>query len=282
MDYKYIHVEEHGKVLVLRMDDPATRNALNPEMTQEFVTEIARFEKSSQLRCLVLTGTDPAFCSGANVRSQVSRIKQEAQQQPEEMSPLPWAALDARYNHRATELGPVGPAIVIVLMQLQKPSIAAVNGWAVGAGNVIALSCDIRIASEKASFVEIFVRRGTVSSDGACWLLPRMIGLSNTYLMTYTGDPVDAETALRWGMVSKVVPHDQLMESTLELATRLAEGPVYAMGLTKYLVQQSQSLNFEESLRLGTAARIVASNTFDLKEGFRAFVEKRPPRFQGR
>ncbi len=284
MDYKYIHVEEHGKVLVLRMDDPATRNAMGTEMSEELLAEIARFEKSTQLRCLVLTGTDPAFCSGANVRGQVRRIEQEGeQQQPEETAPLPWAALDARCNHMATELDiELGPAIVVVLMRLQKPSIAAINGYAGGVGSGIALSCDIRIVSERGSLAETFIQRGAFPGDGSCWQLPRMIGLSNAYLHLYTGDRADAETCLRWGLVSKVVPHDQLMEATLELATRLAEGPVYSMGMIKYVVQQSQSLTFEESLRLSTAARLIVMNTFDCKEGMKSFLEKRPPRFQGR
>ena len=109
-----------------------------------------------------------------------------------------------------------------------------------------------------------------------------MIGLSNTYLQAYTGDQVDAETALRWGLVSKVVPHGQLMDATLELATRLAEGPVYSMGLIKYLIQRSLNLTFEDSLRLGRAALAAARATEDHKEGVQSFLEKRPPNFKGR
>lgn len=284
MDYQYLHVEEHGKVLVLRMDDPETRNSMRPETMGEFLAEIARFEKSTQLRCLVLTGTDPAFCSGATVRGQVRRTEQGGEQQPpEETPPLPWAALDARYNRRDTEFGSeLGPDIVLMLMRLQKPSIAAVNGYAVASGSGLALACDIRIMSEKAYFAETFIRVGGVPGDGSLWQLPRMIGLSNTYLHAYLGDRADAETCLRWGLVSKVVPHDQLIGATLELATRLAEGPVYAMGLIKYMVQQSQSLTLEESLRLGRAAEAVVRNTFDHKEGMLALREKRPPLYQGR
>ena len=287
MAYQYIHAEEHGKVLVLRMDDPATRNSMRSEMSTELLTEIARFEKSSKLRCLVLTGTDPSFCAGANVGGlQRSMERSEEQKQvsvEEEAPPLPWAALDARCSQRATDpAADLGPAIVTVLMRLQKPSIAAVNGYALGVGSGAALSCDIRIASEKGSFAETFIQRGLPPGDGSCWQLPRMIGLSNTYLQAYTGDRVDAETALRWGLVSKVVPHDQLMKTTLELATRLAEGPVYSMGLIKYLIQQSTNMTFEESLRLGRAALAVARGTADHKEGVQSFLEKRPPHFQGR
>jgi enoyl-CoA hydratase/carnithine racemase len=100
--------------------------------------------------------------------------------------------------------------------------------------------------------------------------------------MQYTGDRFDADTALKWGMVSKVVPHEQLMEATLELATRLAEGPVYTMGMVKYLILQSGSQGFEESLRQARAANAIARTTFDHKEGVQAFIEKRTPRFEGR
>ena len=284
MTNQFIETEEHGRVLVLRLNDPTTRNALGGELTKELLEEIARFERSQELRCLILTGADPSFCSGANVRGFAQSIERREQDQDnEEPPPLPWAALNATASHRATEPdSDINRFLPMVMMRLQKPSIAAVNGYALGLGNGLALSCDIRIASEKAVFAENFISRGLIPGDGSCWQLPRMIGLSNTYLMQYTGDRFDAETALKWGMVSKVVSHEQLMEATLELATRLAEGPVYTMGMVKYLILQSGSQGFEESLRQARAANAIARTTFDHKEGVQAFIEKRTPRFEGR
>lgn len=287
MSYQYIDAEEHGKVLVLRLDDPSTRNAMRPETSDELLTEIARFEKSTQLQCLVLTGTDPSFCSGSYVPSLLSHIEevQQPKQHSEEVAPLPWAALDARCAKRATdprEEEQGERSLFNVLMRLQKPSIAAINGFCMGAGHGVALSCDIRIASERAKLSETFIRRAGFPGDGSCWLLPRMVGLSNAYLQMYTGDMVDAQTALRRGEVSEVVPHDQLMKFTLELATRLADGPVYHMGLIKYVVQQSQNLTYDESFRLARTALDIAYKTADHKEGVQAFLEKRSPRFEGR
>ena len=138
--------------------------------------------------------------------------------------------------------------VPLKLHNLQKPSIAAVNGYAMGLGMGIALSCDIRIASESARFSETFIRRGLIPADGSCWQLPRMIGLSSTFLLQYTGDAIEAQEAYRLGMVSKVAPHDELMNTTMELARRLASGPTYSMALIKKLIQDSLFKNLEESL----------------------------------
>ncbi|MDP7534438.1 MAG: enoyl-CoA hydratase-related protein, partial [SAR202 cluster bacterium] len=251
MGYKFIDAQEIGAVLVLTMDDPPTRNSIGEEMAGELNQEIDRLEGSSQLRALVLTGRDPSFCSGANVKRMDDANQSRESEPPLPEGVLPWEVLEQRWAEMP-EVADEGTEeiddvrfIPLRLHELQKPSIAAVNGYAMGLGMGIALSCDIRIASEKVGMSEMFVRRGLIPADGSCWQLPRMIGLSNTYLQAYTGDRVDAETALRWGLVSKVVPHDQLMDATLELATRLANGPVYSMGLIKYLIQQSLNLTFE-------------------------------------
>ena len=168
------------------------------------------------------------------------------------------------------------------IFNLQKPTIAAVNGYAMGIGMGLALSCDIRIASEEAKMSEAFIRSGLIPADGSCWQLPRMIGLSNTLLLQYTGDALDSGECYRLGIVNRVVPHEELMEVAMELATRLAQGPTYAMALTKWLVHRSLHTDLEESLTLAGAAQEVARSTEDHREGVRAFVEKRRPSFKGR
>ena len=172
--------------------------------------------------------------------------------------------------------------MVLRLHELQKPSIAAVNGHAVGAGMGLALACDIRIAAEKAMFSEAFVLRGLVPADGSCWQLPRLIGYSNTLMLQYTGDRIDGKEAYRMGLVSKVVPDDDLMEAALELAKRLAQGPTQSYSLIKYLVHRSMDLSLEESLQLAHAAQEQARTTEDHKEAVQAFLEKRRPVFKGR
>jgi enoyl-CoA hydratase/carnithine racemase len=281
----YIDVKQDGGVLVLTMDDPPTRNAIGNEMAEELNRELDRLESDPDLRVLALTGRDPSFCSGANVRRMEDAIRQGADATiPPGLSP--WEYLDLRWAEQGTERQQdeiEGIRFVpLRLHKLQKPSIAAVNGYAMGLGMGIALACDIRIASENAKFSETFIRRGLIPGDGSCWQLPRMIGLGNTLLLQYTGDTLDAQEALRLGLVNKVTPPDKLMETTMELAHRLAEGPTYAMALIKRLVIKSLYTDLEESLKLAGPAQDIARQTEDHREGVRAFVEKRKPVFRGR
>lgn len=282
MAYQYIQTEVKEGVLIITMDDPKTRNALGPEMAQEIIQELERLEDDPNLRLLLITGRDPAFCSGANVRGFQRRIEEQVPK--EAPPPSPWELMEAKLSPSFRRRDPEQLArfVPLRIWELQKPSIAAVNGYAMGVGLGIALSCDIRIASEKAGFSEAFIRVGLIPGDGSCWQLPRIIGLSNTLLMQYTGDIINAQEAYRMGLVSKVVPHEELMPAALELATRLAQGPTFAMGLIKYLVHKSLEVDFRESLTLAGAAQEFARKTEDHKEGVRAFLEKRKPVFKGR
>ncbi|MCH8825393.1 MAG: enoyl-CoA hydratase/isomerase family protein [Chloroflexi bacterium] len=283
MAYQFIDAAVEGGVLIVTLDDPPTRNAIGDEMAGELNQELERLEAEADLRALVLTGRDPAFCSGANVK----RMNEANEARGDTSVPegvTPWDNLQQQWDTMASgESYMDGVRFVpLRLHNLQKPSIAAVNGYAMGLGMGIALSCDIRIASETARFSETFIRRGLIPADGSCWQLPRMIGLSNTFMLQYTGDAIEAREAYRLGMVSKVVPHSELMATTMELATRLANGPTYSMALTKKLIQESLFKNLEESLLLAGPAQNIARSTSDHKEGVRAFVEKRQPVYKGR
>ena len=285
MGYQYIQVDKQDRVLIITMDDPKTRNAIGIEMLEEINQELDQFEESPDLRCLLLTGKDPAFCSGANVRGMAQAIDQgEKAEQKKELPSKPWDAVDERQNNPAYKEDEVKGvrALPIRLYQMQKPSIAAVNGYAMGLGLGIALSCDIRFSSEKANFSETFIMRGLIPADGSCWQLPRMIGLSNTLMLQYTGDRIDPETALRMGLISKICPAEKLMEEALDFAKRLASSPTYSMGVIKWLVQRSLDLDFVESMKLAGMAQTVARDTFDHKEGVQAFLEKRKPQYKGR
>jgi enoyl-CoA hydratase/carnithine racemase len=281
MALTYIHAESTADgVLLLTLDDPSTRNAYGGQLSEELDGEIDRFAQDPELRVLVLTGADPAFCSGANVRG-FNRAVQEREAQKVPPPPTPWEILDPAYMADSLH-EPMGPTIVRKLWNLQKPSIAAVNGAAYGLGCGIALSCDIRIASESARFSEAFIRNGLIPADGSAWQLPRLIGLSNTLLLQYTGDAVDGQEAFRLGLCSKVVPHEKLLETTMELATRLAQGPTYAMSMIKMLVHKAQQQDLAEHLMQASRAQNLARQTEDHKEGVRAFLEKRKPNFKGR
>jgi 2-(1,2-epoxy-1,2-dihydrophenyl)acetyl-CoA isomerase len=279
--HQYIQTETRDGVLTITLHDPPTRNALGPDLCRELVDRLDQFEGDPAERVLLLTGTEPSFCSGANVRGFSQRI-QEREARGAEAEPLPWGKMEARYAQRREVSRYEAPQVVLRVHQLQKPSIAAVNGHAVGAGMGLALACDIRIAAEKAQFSEAFVHRGLVPGDGSCWQLPRLIGLSNTLLLQYTGDRVDGNEAFRLGLVSKVYRNEYMMEGAWELAHRLAQGPTQSYSLIKYLVHRGLETGLEEHLELARVAQEHARRTQDHKEATQAFLEKRRPEFKGR
>jgi enoyl-CoA hydratase/carnithine racemase len=165
---------------------------------------------------------------------------------------------------------------------LEAPSIAAVNGAAVGAGCDLAAMCDMRIAARSASFAESFLRVGLVSGDGGAWFLPRAVGMSKACEMTFTGDFVGSEEALRIGLVSKVVDDEQLMDAAMALARRIAAQPVHSLRLTKRLLRESQQLSLASALELASSMQALAQHTRDQHEAVLAFSEKREPKFEGR
>ena len=281
MPQEFIQVENQDGVLILTMHDPPTRNALGADMAREIVDTLDEFEQAPEQRVLLLTGTEPSFCSGANVRGFSQRI-QEREAQSTEPEPLPWGKMEARFAQRQEVSRYEAPQVVLRIHGLQKPSVAAVNGHAMGVGCGLALACDIRIAAEKAQFSEAFVQRGLIPGDGSCWQLPRLIGYSNALMLQYTGDRIDGNEAYRLGLASKVYPDGEMMEGALDLATRLAQGPTQSYSLIKYLVHQSMELSLKESIDLAHVAQEHARTTEDHKEAVQAFLEKRRPVFKGR
>ena len=284
MSSDYIKTEIRDGVLLLTLHDPATRNAINPDMAGEFFAALEQFEDDPEQRVLLLTGTEPSFCSGANVRgfSRSIQDRQEREQGNGETPAQPWGGMEARYARRFAPETSRAPEMVLRLQEQQKPTIAAVNGHAIGAGMGLALACDIRLAAEKAQFSEAFVRMGLIPADGSCWNLPRLIGLSNTLMLQYSGDRVDGREAFRMGLVSRVVADADLLEAALELTTRLAQGATRSQSLIKYLVKQAQDQSFREHLDLAHVAQDQARTTADHREAVQAFLEKRPPEFKGR
>jgi enoyl-CoA hydratase/carnithine racemase len=287
MDYQFLKAETRDNVFILTMHDPATRNALGSDMAKELMDALDQFEDDPEQRVLLLTGTEPSFCSGANVRSfnqQIGEREEGPRDGGQEPVALPWGRMEARLARRPDQevFGGQASLLPLRIHKLQKPSIAAVNGHAMGVGMGVALACDIRFAAEKAVFSEAFSRMGLIPGDGSSWQLPRLIGLSNTLLLQYTGDRIDGNEAYRMGVVSKVLPDGSLMEASVELATKLAKGPMVSLSLIKYLVHRSLETDFEESLKIAHVAQEQARSTEDHKEAVQAFLEKRQPEFKGR
>lgn len=268
-------------VLVVTLNDPATRNSAGPQLQQELLAELDRMHSDPSLRVLVLTGAPPAFCSGANLKDMARAMDAGTWgAEPDPDAPRnAWAELDPVYHDREVVRGAVGPEIVSKLHNLRKPSFAAVNGAALGFGCGIALSCDFRAAGRSARFSETFIRRGLVPADGSAWQLPKLVGLSQALWMHYSGDAIDGEEAYRIGLANWLFDDGVLLDRTLELATRLARGPVFAMGVAKLLVHEAYQEDLAKHLRLSGRAQELTKRTPEHREGLQAFLEKREPRF---
>jgi 2-(1,2-epoxy-1,2-dihydrophenyl)acetyl-CoA isomerase len=178
-------------------------------------------------------------------------------------------------------LEPILLSLAPALYNLGKPSIAAVNGIAVGAGFSLTLLCDIRITSDKATFSAGFIRTGLSPGTGSSFLLPRLIGPDKAMKLFLTGERINANEAFKIGLVTEVVPHDVLMDKTMALAAVIADGPSVAMELTKQAVQHSFDSNLESQLFFEAYAQNICRGTEDFKEAVQAFREKRPPEFKG-
>jgi enoyl-CoA hydratase/carnithine racemase len=260
---KFLKTTRDGAVLTLTMSQPATRNALTGNTAvEEFVQACAEIDADRSVRVLILTGEGPAFSSGGNVKDMQRYFQQQ-------LSP---ESIREEYRQGIQRLPQA-------LYHLDVPVIAAVNGPAIGAGMDLTCMCDIRIASEKATFAESFVKVGIVPGDGGAWLLPRVVGMSKASEMAFTGETLTAQEALACGLVSRVVPHEQLMEAAMALARKIAANPGGVLRMTKRLLREGERATLESLLEISASFQAIAHMEPDHHEAVRAFVEKRPPKF---
>lgn len=259
--------DQDGHVVTLTFNMPETRNALTDhDLAESFVAACKRIQRDLSVRAVIITGAGTAFSSGGNIKHM-----------QEKTGSFGGDALQVRDGYRKGI-----QSLALALYNLEVPTIAAVNGPAYGAGCDTAFACDMRIASEQAVFAENFVKVGLISGDGGSWLLPRAIGLSRACEMTFTGEPVNAHTALEWGIVSRVVPVGDLMTEARTLADRIAQNPPQALRLAKRLIREGQTVRFDTLLELAAAFQGACHQTEDHDEAVNAILEKRPPKFTGR
>jgi 2-(1,2-epoxy-1,2-dihydrophenyl)acetyl-CoA isomerase len=263
--YETLLVESAGNVCTVTLNRPDSLNSLNETMTAELATVLRELSYDPQVRCVVITGAGRAFSSGQDL-GDLKKLYSNPEHVP----------------HLADELRRRYNPIITGLRDLEKPVLAAVNGVAAGAGLSLALACDLRVAADKASFIEAFVNVGLVPDSANTFFLPRLVGLGKALELCFTGDKVSAADALSLGLVNKVVPADELMKATHELAARLANLPTRAIGLMKQLLYRSFNSDLDAQLEAEALAQETAALTADHREGVMAFFEKRRANFQGR
>lgn len=262
-----VRVERTGDVVVWTIDNPEQRNPISDEATIEALENAVRAaDRDHSIRVAILTGAGTAFSAGGNVKHMRDKAGM-----------FGGAPADLRQGYRHGI-----QRIPKALYHCEIPTIAAVNGPAIGAGCDLALMCDMRIAATTATFAESFVRLGLIPGDGGAWLLPRAVGMARASQLAFTGAAIDATTALDWGMVNEVVEPDRLLETAHRLAAEIAVNPPHALRMTKRLLREGQQQSLETLLELSAAMQALTHHTADHDEAVAAMLERRTPRFTGK
>ncbi|MCP4357312.1 MAG: 2-(1,2-epoxy-1,2-dihydrophenyl)acetyl-CoA isomerase [Chloroflexi bacterium] len=260
MSYEHILFDVQAGTATITLNRPDKLNAFNDQMIKETTAAFKQCARDKEVRCVVLTGNGRAFSSGQDLLDVEAREGE--------------FSIGDHLRHGYHRL-------IKQILATEKPILGAINGIAAGAGCGIALCTDIRIASDKASFMLAFSRVGLVPDSGTNWLLPRIVGQARAYEMAVTADRISAAKALEWGIVNQVVPHNQLQENVQAWAQPIATGPTLAYGLAKRAMNRAWNMSLEEALDYEAHMQELAANSHDFGEGVAAFLEKRPANFRG-
>ena len=261
MNYSSFVFENNDGIATIRLNDPEKLNALTFQTYGDLEKIMAELASDKSVKVVVLTGTGKGFCSGGSVNDIIG--------------PLLKMKGDDLYKFTRMTCN-----VVKNMRNLKKPILAAVNGIAAGAGAMLMLASDLRIFSDQARAAFLFVRVGLSGADmGALYLLPRIVGLGKATELVYFGDTIDAQEAYRIGLANRIVPDETLMDEAYKWATRLKDGPLYALGVTKELIEYEGNVDLEAALEMEAMAQARCMETPDFVEGYKAFVEKRPQQF---
>ncbi|MFC1864879.1 enoyl-CoA hydratase/isomerase family protein [Chloroflexota bacterium] len=266
MKFQWITYEKAEGIAIVTLNRPDRLNALIPPMRVEIRTAIEDVAEDDKVRALILTGAGRGFCAGADAVT-VAEDNEMADDEPQRERLLQTVAT-AR--------------LVVAITNLNKPTIAAVNGVAAGSGTGLALACDIVVASDQARFRIAFTRMGLCPGDGVTYLLPRAIGIHKALELIYTNDVIDAKEMERIGLVNRVVPHDNLIAEAREMTKRIIQMPPLTLALAKQAIYKSDAAcDIEAQIDVETLRNKALRETEDQKEAAKSFVEKREPVYKG-
>lgn len=256
-------VSESDAVRTLTLNRPDAYNSLTDELKDALLDQLAAVAGDRAVRAVVLTGSGRAFCGGQDLKEHVRRLQAG--------DPAQLTTVEQHYNR-----------LVRLVTGMGKPVLAAVNGMAAGAGASLAYACDLRVAAESARFLMAFANIGLTADSGASWTLPRLVGYGRAMEMFLLGEPVGAAEALKVGLVHRVVPDDEVLATTHELAARLAAGPTTAYAKVKEAMLTAAGTDLEQALATEARTQAEAGRTADHREAVEAFVAKRAAAFTGR
>jgi enoyl-CoA hydratase len=257
--YENLVLSSDGPVAVIRLHRPSKKNALNARLRTELDKALRQVAESSEVRVLIITGGEDVFCAGADIEE----VKQAA---------------SAESTYKFAKQFQI---LCDQVESLPQPVIAAISGYALGGGFELALACDLRIASETARFGLPEVKIGAVPGGGGTQRLPRLIGVARAKEMIFSGDPIDAGTALASGLLLKVVPKEKLLEEARAFAAKLSALPRLALDAAKKLINKGVGIDLTSALELELRSLAALSTSRDAREGAQAFLQKRKPNFVG-
>ena len=261
---KSVLYEQDDRIVKITLNRPDTRNALSGDIIEGLVEYIQKADKDKNVGCVILTGAGKSFSSGGNLQEIKDMTTKDQMTQ---------AQLEDWYRFGIQK-------IPLTMNSIDVPVVAAVNGHAIGAGNDLCTMCDIRIAGEDAKFSESFLRIGIIPGDGGSWFLPKIIGLARANEMILTCDVLDANKALDWGLVSIVVPNENLIIEAQNLAYKIAAQPPEASRRAKRLLRMSQNVPLQDALEMAASQQSMLQQLDDHREAIDALLEKRKPNYK--